>query len=254
MGAPKKTATEEEKEDWLVTYADAVTLLMAFFVLLVSVSKVDLEMFDRVTSGIQEEISKKIPKSALDALKTDLSDVVYSMQADQAVQVAKDAAGIVMEFASGAFFRAGTADLTEAAIPLLGRVAQAINAPLYQTFGVEVEGHTDNDPIQTLRYPSNWELSTSRATSVIRFFLTQNIEPVRMRAIGFADTQPKFPNDTPEGVPIPENKVENRRVVIRISPRIKKYQTPNIPRRSLVDMPMTGTTSQTKGPAKATKK
>ena len=245
MAAPKKKEPEEEKEDWLVTYADAITLLMAFFVLLASVSKVDLEMFDKVTSGISEEITKKAPKTAVSSLNSELQDVVYAMQADKVVKVTKDPAGVVMEFASGSFFRAGTADLKEEALPLLGRVAQTVNAPFYKECGIEVEGHTDNDPISTMRYPSNWELSTSRAATVIRFFLTQNISANRMKALGFADTRPKFPNETPEGVAIPENKIENRRVVVRISPYIKEYAMPKIGRRSLVDMPLTGTKTQT---------
>ncbi|MCW9045874.1 MAG: OmpA family protein [Alphaproteobacteria bacterium] len=244
MAARKKEPPKEEKEDWLVTYADAITLLMAFFVLLVSVSKIDMEAYDKVVSGMSEEIvkEKKVPR--LQRLKIDMLDIVFAETADKVVKVSSDSNGVVLEFASGAFFRAGTADLREAAIPLLGRVAQTINSPRYSEYGVIVEGHTDNDPIQTMRYPSNWELSTGRATTVIRFFLTQEIDATRLQAKGFADTRPKFPNETPEGVAIPENKKENRRVVVRISPYIEKYKMPNIKRQSLVDMPMTGKSTE----------
>ncbi len=242
--ARKKETPVEEKEDWLVTYADAITLLMAFFVLLVSVSKVDLEAYDKVVSGMSEEIAKEKKVPRMQNLKIDMQDIVYSQSADKVVKVSSDGDGVVLEFASGAFFRSGTADLREEAIPLLARVAQTINSPRYSEYGIIVEGHTDNDAISTMRYPSNWELSTGRATTVIRFFITQQIEATRLQAQGYADTRPKVPNETPEGVAIPENKMENRRVVVRISPYIKKYQMPNVGRRSLVDMPTMGTTTE----------
>ncbi|MEX0827352.1 MAG: OmpA family protein, partial [Haliea sp.] len=78
--------------------------------------------------------------------------------------------------------------------------------------------HTDDDPINTPRYPSNWELSAGRATRVARHFVTQKIDPLRLKAIGYAETRPVVPNRTDKGKPIPENMAKNRRVIIRVFP------------------------------------
>ncbi|HPN37156.1 MAG TPA: OmpA family protein, partial [Melioribacteraceae bacterium] len=86
-----------------------------------------------------------------------------------------------------------------------------INFPNYL---VEVEGHTDNIPINTPQYPSNWELSTNRATNIVKLFIEEGIPPVRLRAAGYADSRPKLSNVDVNGNSIPQNQAANRRVVI----------------------------------------
>ena len=221
MAAPnwKKPPPQDEPEDWLVTYADAITLLMAFFVMLVSFSKIDIPLYERVAAGISEEIGKQDYRvSPTELLKIDLQDVVYTLEADEVVDVATDDRGIVLELSSSAFYKPGSADIRDEAIPVLSKMAQALSAPRYRNYVIEVEGHTDDDPISTVRFPSNWELSAGRATRVVRFFVSQGMEASRMKAAGFAETRPKVPNRTPEGAPIPENQAQNRRVVVRAYP------------------------------------
>jgi chemotaxis protein MotB len=82
-------------------------------------------------------------------------------------------------------------------------------------YSVDVEGHTDDDLISTAQFHSNWELSAARATNVVKFLISRGVDRVRLRAIGYADTQPKVLNRDEEGNPIKENQIENRRVVIR---------------------------------------
>ena len=82
----------------------------------------------------------------------------------------------------------------------------------------EVEGHTDDDPIHTARYPSNWELSAGRATGVVRLFIEQGMDTARLKASGFAETRPKVPNRDASGAPVRENQAINRRVLIRVYP------------------------------------
>lgn len=209
----------EEKEDWLVTYADAITLLMAFFVMLLNFSKINIPMFEEVAAGIKDEIGSGKPQvTPTQMMKIDIQDVVYSMQADEAVNVETDDQGVVIELASSAFYKPGSADIREEAFPVLDKMAQTLESPRYQTYVVEIEGHTDDDPIHTARYPSNWELSAGRATGVVRLFIDQGMKASRMKASGFAETRPKVPNRDAAGAPIRENQAINRRVLIRIYP------------------------------------
>jgi len=220
---PAPTDEEEDNPDaWLLTYSDAVTLLMAFFIMLVSFSKIDIPIYEQVKAGILDQLGKQGDKakeqSPIALMKVDLQDVVFALQADQAVAIGTDSRGVVMELDSSAFFRPGAADIREVAIPILFNMAKTLMAPRYEPFVIEVEGHTDDDPISTARFPSNWELSAGRASAVVRLFMTQGLAGDKMKAVGYGETRPKLPNRTAEGAPIPENQAINRRVVVRISP------------------------------------
>lgn len=208
----------EEKEDWLITYADAITLLMAFMVMLLTFSKYDVPAFEEAAAAIKSNLTGKDATSPIQLLRIDVQDVVYNMQADQVITVEKDDRGVIIELASSAFYMPGSADIREEALPVLEKITQTLLAPRYQTYVIEIEGHTDDTPINTQAFPSNWELSASRAVRVVRFFAENEIEPFRMKATGYADTKPKAPNLDPQGVPIPENRIKNRRVAIRIFP------------------------------------
>ena len=129
-----------------------------------------------------------------------------------------DDKGITIELASSAFYKPGSADFRQEAIIVLEKISEMLIAPKYMAYYVEVEGHTDDDPINTARFPSNWELSTGRSTTVVRYFIGQGMDFRRLSAKGFAETRPKVPNRDEEGNPIPENQMENRRVVINVNP------------------------------------
>ncbi len=220
MARPNWISLDEEPEDegWMTTYADAITLLMAFFVLLASFSKVDIPLYEKVMAGIQNEMGKKEFESPTKILKLDVEDVVASMGADQVVNVGTDSQGVMIELSSSAFYKPGSANIRDEANPVLEKMAQTLMAPRYRTFVIEIEGHTDDDPIHTAVYPSNWELSAGRATEVVRFLIRQGLEADRLKASGYAETRPKVPNRDDRGVPIPENQAQNRRVIIRVHP------------------------------------
>ena len=218
MAMKSAPAQKEETEDWLVTYADAITLLMAFFVMLLNFSKIDIPKFEAVAAGIAKEVGMKDKQTPMQILKLDIQDVVFNMQADQAVEVGTDEQGVVMELASSAFYKPGSADIREEAVGVLKKLGQTLMAPRYRRFVVEVEGHTDDDPISTARYPSNWELSAGRAAQVARFFIGDGMKPLRLKVTGFAETRPKVPNRDSKGTPIPKNQAQNRRVILRVFP------------------------------------
>jgi chemotaxis protein MotB len=86
----------------------------------------------------------------------------------------------------------------------------------YYKFAVDIEGHTDNIPIKTLQFPSNWELSVSRATNIVKYMIEKGIPSERLKAAGYADTKPKAPNIDDAGNPVPGNQAKNRRIVLKI--------------------------------------
>lgn len=209
----------EEDEGWMVTFADMVTLLLAFFVLLAAISKVDVVLYEQVKAGMAKGVGKREVTTPIQALKKDMEETVKALKLEEAVGVGTDNQGVTLEFAASSFYEPGSAEIKEEAIPTLNRIAATISAPRYAGFQIEVQGHTDDTPISTPIYPSNWELSAARATRVVRFLAAVGIEPERMRAIGLADTAPKVPNRDPYGEPLPQNQEINRRVVVRIYPR-----------------------------------
>lgn len=211
-----------EEQDWLQTYADAITLLMAFFVMLVSFSKVELPQFEAVQAGIKEELGGQETKAdtpifELHAKMRQVVQTVPEIPAEQA-DVAFDDEGVVIDFASGSFFARGSARLTETAQLVLGKLRRELSVPPYDLFNVDVEGHTDDVPIRTDAFPSNWELSAARAAAVVRHLIGEGMDRTRLKAAGYADTKPKLPNRDLMGEPIPENRAENRRVSIRLHP------------------------------------
>lgn len=206
MAAPQLPPEIEEKEDWLITYADAITLLMAFMVMLLTFSEYDVPAFEEAAAAIKSNLTGRDATSPIQLLKIDVQDVVYNMQADQVVKVEIDGKGVIIELSSSAFYKPGSAEIRDEAVPVLEKMSQTLLAPRYQKYILEIEGHTDDDPINTPQFPSNWELSAGRATRIVRFFIAQGMEAVRMKATGYADIKPKAPNQDVQGNPIPENK------------------------------------------------
>ncbi|SCA54902.1 OmpA/MotB [Candidatus Terasakiella magnetica] len=224
---PPAPQEEPADESWLATYADAITLLMAFFVLLVAVSKVDIAAFEDMADGISKTVSKKKErKSPLKELKEDTKEIVAEMTDGKVLQMGVDDSGIVLEFDSSTFFLPGTAQIIDAAYPVIAAVSELVNAPQYVMFNLDIEGHTDDDPISTAQFPSNWELGAARAGAVLRLMNETGTEIKRMRVLSYASTRPKAPNRTEDGTPLPENKAQNRRVVMRIHQKPFEYSPP----------------------------
>jgi len=210
----------EEDESWLITYADAVTLLMAFFVMLLSFSDVNLPAFESVMSGIQTEFGRReAPERPLFNLAQSMNQLIDEAEISQnAVESGFDELGVVIEFESRSFFAPGSAILLPKAKKILIEIAFELEQPPYDLYYVDVEGHTDDSPIKTPQFPTNWELSVARATGVVRFLIESGVVPDRLKASGYADVKPKYPNRDLFGEPIPENREKNRRISIRLHP------------------------------------
>ncbi len=213
MSALDEPPKEEGGEDWLVTYADAITLLMAFFVLLYTVSEPNQHKFETKMGGVFEQFSGEKTAMPLQDLREQVSTLIS--ETGEATEAKTTDSGISFEFKSAKMFAPGSAQILESGIALLDRVAQMVTFMGYDDYRVEVQGHTDDIPINTVQFLSNWELSAARAAAV-RFLVSRGVEPERLVAVGYGDTRPKAPNRDEAGQPIPENQSQNRRVEIEI--------------------------------------
>lgn len=210
---------KEADEEWMTTFADMTTLMLCFFVLLASISKVDTVMFEQVKAGVAKGIGNRDSETPVENLRQEMQEVLKSLKVEDQVGIGTDTQGVTLEMATGSFFAPGSAEFGPEAGPILGKISATLAADRYIGFQVEVQGHTDDTPIHTPQYPSNWELSAGRASAVVRYFLQAGIEPSRMKAVGLADTSPKVPNRGPNGEALEQNQEINRRVVVRIYPR-----------------------------------
>lgn len=213
-----------DDEEWLGTYADMVTLLMAFFVILYAMSDIRPSDFSEIRAGIIESLGGKdsargegsSEQSAFqEAMKT-MEIALTTFTSAGSTRVFEDSKGVQIEFDSSDMYVPGSARIRDSAIPALGAVARMIKKMPRNSFSVEIEGHTDDVPISTVRYPSNWELSAARATGVLRFFDAQGLPTKVMKAVAYADSRPKRPNLDKAGKPVPLHRSMNRRIVVKI--------------------------------------
>jgi chemotaxis protein MotB len=219
----------ENHERWLVSYADMMTLLFALFVVLYAISSLNKSKIDAfassmtkqkavgqpmitTTNPIKDPVEPKpgqpVTRAQLEKLKKELEAALARAGVSKGAKLQIDAKGLEVSLTDGVLYDSGQAILLPNGVKIL-----AVIGPKLATFDnpVDVEGHTDNTPIRNSRYPDNWELSSARANTVVRFFLTKyHLDPERMQASGFADTHPLVPNDTPA------HKATNRRVVVTI--------------------------------------
>ena len=146
-----------------------------------------------------------------------LSEIAAHLTPEGAARLEQEGDRITtVTFDSAAFFSRGAATLNTSGKGILREVVGNLKSEEYRDYMVTIEGHTDDAPINTAQFPSNWELSTARAGAVVRFFVEQGVPAQRLRAAGYADTHPLQPNRDGNGTAIPGNQAKNRRVVIEL--------------------------------------
>lgn len=215
-------------DDWLMTYADMITLLLCFFAVFLSVSVPEKEQFQQARQKVLEQfadpdiLKDKFPP-LLDENKVFDEEAPYENLPSIVDRFRKEGVTIVqgdklttIDVNSRFFFPSGAAALSEEGTEFLKGLVPSLRTGQFKDYLITVEGHTDDNPINTPQFPSNWELSTGRAASVVRYFLTQGVPAERLRAAGYADVFPKVANRTPSGVALPNNQAQNRRVVIKL--------------------------------------
>lgn len=222
---------------WMTTYSDMVTLLLAFFVLMFAFSSIDIQQFQRIMSAFQgssgvldggrtlttadpfQEASSEVDFEHLYELQRQISAYLEYENLDDTVFLEMDERGLIIRFADQVFFDIGQAELKSEAREILRTIAPML---LELDNPIRVEGHTDNLPINTLQFPSNWELSTHRASRVIRYLVEQEgFDPNHLSAAGYGEFRPIRPNDTAD------NRSMNRRVDIVILRQSLAEQEPN---------------------------
>jgi chemotaxis protein MotB len=260
MSRRKRPRPHANHERWLVSYADFITLLFAFFVVLYASAQVDqrkvgklamaiqvafqdLGVFPASTTQIPLDTSEPMPFSTvqaienmkhnaalgritpstqdlpgtteetdLSALRAELEQTLQSEIALHSVALHRETEGLVVSLQEFGFFDSGSATMKATALPTLDRIASVLAA---RNCHLRIEGHTDNIPIHTARMTSNWELSTARATELVRLLIVRyQFAPDRLAAAGYAEYHPIATNDTEPG------RALNRRVDLLI---LKRY-------------------------------
>ena len=216
----KKREEEEESKDpvWLTTFGDAMSLMLTFFVMLFAATSLNKSKIEpalgslRGALGIMQKTKPAIVSTPLvveptQKIAQQISQFVISKGLTGKVKVKLVRGGIRVSLASPILFELGKAELKQAIFPLLDKIAIILKKLPNE---IVVEGHTDNLPIHTERFPSNWELSAARAINVAKYLIKKGVSPSRVGVVGYADSRPIYPNDTPE------HRASNRRVEIFI--------------------------------------
>ena len=238
----RREEEHENHERWLVSYADFITLLFAFFVVMYAISTLNEGKYrvlsdalvmafrhDRVvtpqTTGMApmnrttatplpqplrprviDPLRKEQERKLLD-LASKIKEALAPLVRTGQVRLTQLPRGIAVEISASVLFAPGQATLQPDSIAALTAVADVLGST---NDPVQVEGHTDNVPIASAQFPSNWELASARASSVVRLFVTTGVSATRLSAIGYADNRPVDSNETPDG------RARNRRVTLMI--------------------------------------
>ncbi|MFI5303786.1 MAG: flagellar motor protein MotB [Nitrospiria bacterium] len=226
MARKKKEEEHENGERWLISYADFITLLFAFFVVMYSISAVNEGKLKVLGDSISTAFNPFIPFSATKIRIVEsqsgtqpneqvfdigiltfrkLKEGIKDIDKDEKIRVENDARGLAIRLPDEMVFESGKAEI----LPQFNETLQKIAGMLREMPNhLQIEGHTDNIPINTSIFPSNWELSTTRSVMILRSLIAASIDPTRLSAAGYGEFKPIASNDTPEG------RAKNRRVEI----------------------------------------
>ncbi len=178
-------SSQRESESWLLSYSDMVTLLLAFFVLFFSISQVDQGKFEQIMEYFAESNS-----TPLYVLEKQFQELVTAHQLEQSIDVALTPDGLMVNFQDNLLFDSGEAKLKRKSFAVLNALAEILKSADVAQRKIQIEGHTDSVPLtENALYPTNWELSTARSSSVIRYLISKEVASRRFVAVGFADTR-----------------------------------------------------------------
>lgn len=223
---PKLKLKKENKDvvdGWMCTYGDMVTLLMAFFVMLYSASDPDPGKYEEIVESMKEAFSKQDVENEFKKLHESLEDIIENKKFENAVEIELGPNGILIQIPGSSLFASGSADIMTDMAPVIVEISTAITQLLdessYHDYMIEVEGHTDDEPIgeDSEIFSSNWDLSAIRATGIVELLYNSGIEMDKLKPIARAESIPLLPNRDENGIPIPENRAKNRRVVIKVN-------------------------------------
>ncbi len=215
--------TKINHERWLVSYADFITLLFAFFVVMYSVSHVNEKKYRQLSATLKGAFSTESEKQQeasqaenqnssnvadIESLADDIQSALAGVVDDADVNISGNEQWVEISLDANLLFATAQAELADEAKTLLTPVAEIL-APYDNA--VAIAGHTDDVPISNAQFQSNWALSSARAVSVVKFLATQNVAPARLSAVGYGEYRPVVPNTDAD------SRARNRRVVIRVA-------------------------------------
>jgi chemotaxis protein MotB len=235
----KHEEAHENHERWLLSYADFITLLMIFFIIMYAMSNLDKEKYKQVASGLQNamggggggsiigsddgvainediapidtSIAEVSEEEKLEYVKKTVDNYLKESGLFDSVETNIEERGLILSFKDSLFFDSAKADIKPEQAKKLVEIGKMLNQPIISKSYIRVEGHTDNVPIKNYAYKSNWDLSVIRASNVAQLLINQSgIKPDRISATGYGEFRPKVDNSTEDG------RAKNRRVDILI--------------------------------------
>ena len=209
----RSRSTVDGDSNWLITLADVMTLLMVFFVMFLIAKQAESgSKFPEGTSAaVKPAVNNEViaQGNSEGKIRDAIARSIKELGIEKDVEVSLVDKDIVITMTEGITFKPGKSEILDKSGAIMGEIAGSIRKN--PSYTIEIDGHTDNLPIHTPRYPSNWELSEARATSVLKCFIdTYGIDPSRFYIRGYADRRPLVSNDSPE------HRAQNRRVEIRL--------------------------------------
>lgn len=203
-------SAQDEGGGWLLSYADLITLLITFFIVMLSVSTVQRNRFELLKTTFTEERSA----NDLPSVQQQLDAYIQSTQLGGSVSTKLDMDGLKVVFTNTVLFESGKAQVTPAGRAILDKMTQSL-ATIDKAYSIVVEGYTDDVPIHTPEFESNWALSAGRAIGALEALVAAGFDSKRISIQGFADTRPAAPIDG-SGPALEDARALNRRVVIRV--------------------------------------
>ena len=227
-----ESSFEIPTSSWIVSYSDIMTIILTFFILLLSISTIAQTKYELVVQAFTGEKAGNLTE-----VEEEIKEVIEEQGLSGEVKTQLDMNGLKVSFSNALLFASGEATLREGAAEVLNPISKHLVETLGDQYGIIVEGYTDDVPIKNSRFASNWELSTSRAIKVRSVIADAGLDPRRVSVQGFADTRAatevdlnlKNERDALDKIALEEARAANRRVVLRIdalpTELLKRVQT-----------------------------
>jgi chemotaxis protein MotB len=210
----KKQIVEADETNWLISYADLMTLLCGFFIILTSFSKPDTEKFENLRKHTSNAMGGKY-ENPYEGIQKEIIFSIEDLGIYKSIEVKTGTDGLVVTAMDRTFFGSGEVRLEREANDFVKSIGDIL-AKQTMDFQIVVEGHTDDVPIRHPLYPSNWELSLRRASEVVRIFERLGVSRVNLLPQGLADTRPVIDTSGLSGEALESARAKNRRIVIRL--------------------------------------
>jgi chemotaxis protein MotB len=220
MMPPKHQKQEDNVDSWLMSYADMITLLLAFFVIFISISEPKTEKMQAITESMSGQFGTIDLATPFQGTYKTLLAVVEEKELLKDVAVERTEQGIRMELSSGSFFIPNSVDINPDQADALKQMVEAIKAIDFLDYRVSIEGHSSNIKPNEAMFASNWEFTALQAAKLARLFSAAGVEESRIKIVGYGDSRPKVPNADINGKAIDENRQRNERIEIVVERKL----------------------------------